>query len=156
MKRKYLLLLLALLAVGCNRQDVVEFPPPAKQVIENNLSQIVSSLETAVLEATKDSTQRPLNRQTPTPLPEIREAGYITYSGVEGKTAIEVLKTSAVIKTKIYSGIGEFVESINGETPDNTHFWAFYVNGKKSTVGATAYVTRNTDNIEWKIESINN
>jgi hypothetical protein len=33
-------------------------------------------------------------------------------------------------------------------------FWALYVNGKQSEVGAGVYVTKNDDVIEWRLEEI--
>lgn len=79
----------------------------------------------------------------------------ISYKGVEGKSALELLKAKYQVQTKVYSGLGEFVESINGIKPDSAHFWEFYINGKSSTVGASSYVTKSEDNIEWKLSSIN-
>lgn len=78
----------------------------------------------------------------------------ILYSGIEGRSALELLKEKYPVKTKNYDGIGEFVESINGKTPDANHFWAFYVNGQSSSIGAGQYITKAGDSIEWKLEEI--
>ena len=79
----------------------------------------------------------------------------ITYPGVEGKNALELLKASHVVKTQEFAGAGEFVSEINGVAPDANHFWSFYVNGEQSQVGASQYITKSTDTIEWKLEKIN-
>lgn len=71
-----------------------------------------------------------------------------------GKTALDLLKSSHQVKTKEYTGIGEFVEEIDGIKPDSSHFWAFYVNGKSSDVGASSYKPQSGDKIEWKLEKI--
>jgi hypothetical protein len=81
-------------------------------------------------------------------------AASVRYQGVEGKTALELLKASHNVETKQFS-FGEMVISIDGVTPDpNKAFWAFYVNGKMSDVGASTYVTKSSDVIEWKLEEI--
>jgi uncharacterized protein YxeA len=85
---------------------------------------------------------------------EEKTAEAVTYKGVEGKNALELLKASHKVETKTYEGMGELVTSIDGVTPDSKHFWAFYVNGQQSQVGASSYTTKATDNIEWKLEEI--
>lgn len=78
----------------------------------------------------------------------------ITYQGVDGKNALELLKATHNVETKEYSGIGEFVTSIDGVAPDANHFWALYVNGSQTQVGAGSYMTKNGEVIEWKLEEI--
>ena len=72
----------------------------------------------------------------------------------ENKTALDLLKSAHKVVTKTFSGVGEFVESINGVKPDSKHFWAFYVNDKSSNVGAGAYIPNEGDKLEWKMEEI--
>jgi len=78
----------------------------------------------------------------------------VSYQGVDGKTALELLQASHQVEVKHYS-FGDMVISIDGLAPDATHFWAFYVNDKQSEVGASAYVTKSSDVIEWRLEKIN-
>ena len=78
----------------------------------------------------------------------------IQYQGIDGQSALSLLKVSHNVETKEYAGIGEYVVSIDGGAPDSKHFWAFYVNGKQAEVGAGAYVTKISDVIEWKLEEI--
>jgi len=87
---------------------------------------------------------------TPTPA----QSSTISYKGVADKSALELLKSKYQVGTKQFSGLGEFVESINGVKPDSKHFWAFYVNGKSATLGASSYVTKNSDTIEWRLDEI--
>ena len=77
----------------------------------------------------------------------------ITYQGVEGQTALEILKANHQVETQSFS-FGELVESINGVKAPATHFWAFYVNDKQAEVGAGDFVTKDTDTITWKLEAI--
>ncbi|NCS32434.1 DUF4430 domain-containing protein [bacterium] len=76
----------------------------------------------------------------------------ITYSGEEGKTALELLKLKDDVVTKD-SSFGEYVDSINGIAggTDNK-YWLFYVNDKPATMGAADYITSSSDIIEWRFE----
>ena len=78
---------------------------------------------------------------------------YVKYQGVEGQTALELLKKYADVKTKHYS-FGDLVISINGTAGNGPKYWSFYVNGKLSDVGAGSYVAKSTDNIEWKLQAL--
>lgn len=51
-----------------------------------------------------------------------------------------------------YSGLGEFVDSINGQKGENGMYWILYVNGTLSAGGASATVLRDGDSVEWKYE----
>lgn len=74
----------------------------------------------------------------------------------EQKTALDLLKGSYQVQTKNFGpGLGEFVEEVNGVKPDRDEFWAFYVNGKSSNVGAGSYTPKDGDSLEWKLEKIN-
>ncbi len=77
-----------------------------------------------------------------------------TNTFVEGQTALDLLKVTYKIETKNFSGIGEFVESVDGVKPDSSHFWKFYVNGKSSNVGAGGYKLQNGDQIMWELAEI--
>lgn len=78
----------------------------------------------------------------------------VSYKGQEGRNALDVLKSNYNVQTKSFGDLGEFVQSINGVEPDNKHFWAMYVNGEVSQVGAGSYITKSTDTVEWKLEEI--
>lgn len=78
-----------------------------------------------------------------------------TYRGEvqPGTTALQLLKEQAEVKTK-GEGKNAYVIEINGKTADeaNREFWAFYINGVPSNVGAGSYQLKNGDVIEWKID----
>lgn len=82
------------------------------------------------------------------------QSGQISYVGVEGKNALDLLKAGHQVEVKHYD-FGDQVIAIDGVAPDNTHFWAFYVNDKLSDVGAGAYQTKNGDQIAWKLDAFN-
>src|SRR6185369_14025822 len=84
----------------------------------------------------------------------LQTGGSISYKGEQGKTALELLRASHRVETKTFKGVGEFVQSIDGVTPDSKHFWSFYVNGQPATVGADQYKTQDSDTLSWKLEAI--
>jgi hypothetical protein len=92
-------------------------------------------------------------RQT-TSQQQVPDSSSISYSGQEGRTALDLLKANYRVETESFGDMGEFVKAIEGVEPDSTHFWSFYVNGSQSQVGAGTYFTKSTDTIEWKFEKI--
>jgi hypothetical protein len=72
----------------------------------------------------------------------------------EGQTALDILQKSTEIKTD-GTGAMAFVTEISQDKAekDKKEFWAFYINGKSSTVGAGGYTLQLGDNIEWKKEN---
>ena len=77
----------------------------------------------------------------------------IIYSGQDGRNALDLLKVNHQVESKHYD-FGDLVVSIDGIIPDTAHFWAMYVNGEMSQVGASAYVTKSSDSIKWQIDAI--
>lgn len=75
----------------------------------------------------------------------------ISYRGQNGVDALSLLKKHATVTTKHYS-FGDLVTSINGMPGNGPKYWTFYVNGKMSQVGASAYKTKTGDKLEWKLQ----
>jgi hypothetical protein len=83
------------------------------------------------------------------------QSSTISYQGVEGKNALELLRVSHDVETQKFD-FGELVTSIDGQASDpSANFWAFYVNGEMAQVGAGDYQTKSSDRIEWKLDSLN-
>ncbi|MDP2789946.1 MAG: DUF4430 domain-containing protein [bacterium] len=77
-----------------------------------------------------------------------------TYAGKDGKNALELLKSKfPKTSTKTAEGLGEYVTGINCRDAGSTEYWQFLVNGKSSDVGASTYITKSTDVLEWKLTS---
>ncbi|MEK7617557.1 MAG: DUF4430 domain-containing protein [Patescibacteria group bacterium] len=73
----------------------------------------------------------------------------------ENKTALDLLRSGHSIETKTFSGVGEYVISVDGKKEDTgKNFWALYVNGEQSQVGASDYKPKDKDKIVWKLEEI--
>ena len=78
----------------------------------------------------------------------------VSYNGINGQNALEILERTHNVQVKHYS-FGDLVVSIDGDTPDSSHTWSFYVNGQLASVGAGSYNTKNSDKIMWRVDSIN-
>lgn len=77
----------------------------------------------------------------------------ISYDGQDGKTALELLKTSGKNVETNKSSAGEYVTKIDGQpVADAKKYWMFYVNGQQPPVGADQYKTKTGEKIEWKLE----
>lgn len=75
----------------------------------------------------------------------------VTYDCKKDQTAFDLLSSSYKIETKD-TDFGKMVTSIEGVTPTEKEFWAFYIDGKSSPVGAEQYKCQNIEKIEWKLE----
>lgn len=132
--------------------------------IQKLLKAVFAVLALIFLSASCNPTSKP---QTPTS--EIRQQIQVSFlvEGVdrgdqlfnfyadENKTALDLLKSGHQVETKTFSGVGEYVTSINGKKENaGKNFWALYVNGQQSQVGASDYKPKNGDKIVWKLEEI--
>jgi len=75
----------------------------------------------------------------------------ISYDGKNGVDAYTLLKSYASVQAKHYS-FGYFVTAIDDVKGSGPKYWTFYVNGKESNVGASSYITKNSDKITWKLQ----
>lgn len=83
---------------------------------------------------------------------QVQNSNHISYKGVNGKTALQLLKEQASIETKD-SSYGVYVDAINGvKSGTDGKYWTFYVNGAMATNGADAYQTQGGEVIEWKFQ----
>lgn len=93
--------------------------------------------------------------QNATPKPVITtqnsQTTEVKYKGIDGQSALDLLKKHASVLTKHYS-FGELVTAINGTEGNGPKYWSFYINGKLSDVGASSYTTHSGDTIEWKLQ----
>ncbi len=70
-----------------------------------------------------------------------------------GKTALEILDSTATITTS-KSSYGVLVESVNGyKNGTDNKYWTYMINGKEAPIGAGEYIVKNGDIIEWKFTS---
>lgn len=94
-------------------------------------------------------------RRTAAPTPKAdatarEERLIIGYAGEDGRTALELLKSRARVRTST-SDLGELVEEINGVRSGEGYNLIYFVNGSMAKTGAGNYVTRTGDRIEWKL-----
>jgi hypothetical protein len=55
-------------------------------------------------------------------------------------------------KEKTYTGMGKFIEEING-SKNGEKYWIYYVNGKKAQIGISNYKINPGDVVSWKYEN---
>jgi hypothetical protein len=82
--------------------------------------------------------------------PSREERLILAYAGEEGRTALELLKSRARVRTST-SDLGELVEEINGVRSGEGYNLIYFVNGAMAKTGAGNYVTRTGERIEWKL-----
>ena len=75
----------------------------------------------------------------------------ISYQGQSGVDALTLLKRHATVKTKHYS-FGDLVTAINGSAGNGSKYWTFYINGKMASIGAGAYIAKDSDLLAWKLQ----
>jgi hypothetical protein len=75
----------------------------------------------------------------------------ISYNGKNGVNAYALLQKYETVQAKHYS-FGYLVTSINGVAGNGPKYWTFYVNGKEASVGASSYITKDSDKIMWKLQ----
>lgn len=85
----------------------------------------------------------------------VKEDEILTVNAVAGENALNILTKMKSVETKEAGGLGKFVEGIEGVKADsNKNYWALYVNGQLSPVGAEQYQVKQADKIEWRLEKI--
>lgn len=108
----------------------------------------------AYLNANDDSNKQETQQEVSSVKVTSKDSGKtVAYEGQDGKTALELLKNGADVKTQTFD-YGEMVSSINGVTANESQFWGFYVNGEMAPVGAGEYKTKNGEEIKWQLEEI--
>ena len=55
-------------------------------------------------------------------------------------------------KEKNYSGIGKFIQEINGLKSNGDNYWIYYINGVEASIGVSNYKINPGDIVSWKYE----
>lgn len=76
----------------------------------------------------------------------------------EGVNAMDFTKSLAekegiTLSIKSYS-FGDIIEGINGVSSDGEKFWSLYTNNELSSVGASQYIVKAGDVIEWRFQKL--
>mgnify|MGYP003394596286 CR=1 FL=1 len=60
-----------------------------------------------------------------------------------------------LFESKLYSGMGYFIEEINGIKNDTAKsiYWIYYINGEPAKIGVSNYIIKPNDIITWKYET---
>lgn len=73
----------------------------------------------------------------------------VSYAGQEGKSALELLQANHQVEASAEG----FVSSIDGQAPGDRQYWALYLNGTLADKGAKDLITKNTDQIGWRLDN---
>lgn len=103
--------------------------------------------------ALQDNAAQQPSATKPVPTVTPVTASTVSYRGVEGKTAMEILESTHQVTKKEYS-FGALVTGIDGTDTTSDKAWMFYVNGTQPAEGAGTYKTASSDTIEWRYEEI--
>lgn len=112
---------------------------------------------TAILISWSQSTT---STQTGTATVRIDSTHDFNYQFSSDATALDALRAQDTkdpamhLATKSYPGLGELVDSMYGMTNgDGDRYWQYDVNGVRAAVGASTYVLKHGDRIEWSFSS---
>lgn len=62
-----------------------------------------------------------------------------------------IQKTDLKIETENFPPIGKMIVSINGfKNGEGGKYWQFWINGKYAQIGASAYILKPEDSVEWR------
>lgn len=102
----------------------------------------------------------PPQTETGTTTVRIDDTHTFSYSLKDGATALDALRDlnaqdpTMRLTTKTYTGLGDLVESMYEKTNGtDERYWQYQVNGIEAQVGASAYVLKDTDNVEWEFKA---
>lgn len=127
----------------------------------NKTEDIVSNNETPNVqkENTKELKSVPIEKVVEKGLQTILEVNGTKYEGEVNKEIsvydfMNQLRNESKItfKEKTYSGIGKFIEEINGVKSDGDNYWIYYVNGVEASIGVSNYKINPGDVVSWKYE----
>lgn len=93
------------------------------------------------------------------------EKGYLEIEGVRYESEIinndsvysfmKRLKNDGKINftEKTYTGMGKFIDELNGIKGNGEKNWIYYVNGEKAKIGVSVYKLKSGDVVSWKYEN---
>jgi seryl-tRNA synthetase len=139
------------------QQTILETP------IEIIKKQNIISLQQEV-KSKKEEPEKKVDKQT-----EIGDKIILKINNTEYKTVLpenynvyDLIKklseeTDFSFSGKEHSGLGYFIEEINGIKNNNKtgQYWIYYINGESAKVGISNYIINKNDIIEWKYENSN-
>lgn len=133
--------------------------PKESNQITNNKQQIILDKSTTTKEIPEISSAKEKSYSNQYSIELLINDKKLSLNFTPGDTLEKVIKDAVSknlvnIKGENFSGLGFFVESINGIEAKNGNTWIYYINGKKATVGVSSYKLQKEDLIEWKYEPI--
>lgn len=74
----------------------------------------------------------------------------------KNSNAFQAMQKAFEVEFQEFVGVGKFVTTINGITPQANEFWELRINGKQSNVGIELIKIIEPITISWKLEKIEN
>lgn len=73
----------------------------------------------------------------------------------EGESLLEIMERSGLdMEIENFPPLGEMITSINGfKNGTNGKYWQYWINGEYAQIGASAYIPKPNDKIEWRFFS---
>lgn len=137
-------------AISDNTDTRSKLPKPTLKQTEIKKNE---ELKTEIVTSTPEDTKNPIATTI-----KINEQPY-ELSLPEKSTVYDAMQTlikdkKITVTMKEFSGLGYFVEEINGTKNDNQagKYWIYYINGQSAKVGISSYILKNNDLITWKFE----
>jgi len=94
------------------------------------------------------------SRSSPAPVAQQEERMSVHLRSDGDLSALEVLEKSGIDYAVQGEGANAFVTGVAGYAPADDEFWALYVDGVASTVGAGSVSVEVGATIEWRLEAI--
>lgn len=84
---------------------------------------------------------------------ETKDSVVISLAGIDGKNALEVLKSSHEV-AEVSSAMGTFVKGIDGIENSTNTFWFFSINGEMADRAADRIMTTSQDSVFWYFRQV--
>lgn len=118
----------------------------------NQIKWLLALLTVVIIGAVTSQTLGQKTSNEPQTNQEAKAAEAVSYNCEAGQTAYTLLAATYSVETKDTS-FGRQVMAINSIRPNDSQFWAFYIDGQSATVGADSYTCHGNEMIRWRIES---
>lgn len=140
------------------------FPSQNRDIVRNELSELPQNTSTTTTPSTtsvqKSAKVKPQSAEKLIPITFVFKNASYSVNVKEYTTGYEAMQklastTAFTFKATYNSGLGYFIDEINGVPNTSRTFWIYYVNGKEATVGISMYIMKPGDSINWRYENSN-
>jgi NADH:ubiquinone oxidoreductase subunit 3 (subunit A) len=165
-KKQYIyigLMILIIFTIGFfNLNNNKKIQPSFPKEVENKKeeTQIISQIEAKPLSLPQIGT-KPLSRTKTIKISLVVLDKKYEINVKEGSSVFEAMQKTEEDNSKEfnfkytnYSSLGSFVNEINDVKGTPGKYWIYYINNEKASIGASKYILKQGDIINWKQEGI--